>query len=106
MRRKTVNSFGQLVVPDLVSNMYPLIDTTAAWMKRVVDAVILFLTLEGFPAIVTRFHLQTLSSFSHPRSAAYTYEKKDARKALEWVTSVSTALPLLHGFTSLLGSFT
>lgn len=48
------------------------------------------LSPKGFPAIVTRFHLQTMPAFSHARSAAYTYEKKDARKALEWVTRVST----------------
>lgn len=42
----------------------------------------------GFPAIVTRFYLQTLPKFTHMRSSAYIYEKKDYRKAFQWILDV------------------
>ncbi|KAK4234685.1 hypothetical protein C8A03DRAFT_37521 [Achaetomium macrosporum] len=43
----------------------------------------------GFPAIVTRFYLQTIPAFSRMRSSAYIYEKKDYRKAMEWILRVA-----------------
>ncbi|KAL6412020.1 uncharacterized protein AUP68_04400 [Ilyonectria robusta] len=43
----------------------------------------------GFPAIVTRFYLKTLPSFTHVRSAAYIYDKKDYRKAMEWILRIT-----------------
>ncbi|KAM5349870.1 hypothetical protein ACJ41O_006375 [Fusarium nematophilum] len=43
----------------------------------------------GFPAIVTRFYLQTLPSFSHMRSSIYIYEKKDYRKAFQWALDIT-----------------
>ncbi|KAK7414034.1 hypothetical protein QQX98_007066 [Neonectria punicea] len=43
----------------------------------------------GFPAIVTRFYVQTLPSFTHIRSSAYIYEKKDYRKAMEWILRIT-----------------
>ncbi|RYP00592.1 hypothetical protein DL764_006466 [Monosporascus ibericus] len=45
----------------------------------------------GFPAIVTRFYLQTMPSFSHMRSSAYIYKREDYRKALEWILGITSA---------------
>ncbi|RYP90173.1 hypothetical protein DL770_003709 [Monosporascus sp. CRB-9-2] len=44
----------------------------------------------GFPAIVTRFYLQTMPRFSHMRSSAYIYKKEDYRKALEWILGITS----------------
>ncbi|KAF4969203.1 hypothetical protein FZEAL_10269 [Fusarium zealandicum] len=44
----------------------------------------------GFPAVVTRFHLQTLPAFSHMRSSIYIYEKKDYEVAFHWVLNLAS----------------
>ncbi|EFX03505.1 oxidoreductase [Grosmannia clavigera kw1407] len=43
----------------------------------------------GFPAIVTRFHLQTLPAFTHMRSSAYIYKKEDYRRVFSWILSLA-----------------
>lgn len=43
----------------------------------------------GFPAIVTRFYLQTRPAYSHMRSSFYTYARKDFKQALNWILNVS-----------------
>ncbi len=52
----------------------------------------------GFPAIVTRFYIQTLPKFTSMRSSAYIYDKKDYRRAFQWILDVR--LPLLPSLTS------
>lgn len=42
----------------------------------------------GFPAIVTRFHLQTISLPTHIRSSIYIFPKSLFKTALNWVTSI------------------
>jgi hypothetical protein len=46
------------------------------------------LRLLGFPAVVTRFHLQTIPAFSHMRSSIYVYEKQHYEEAFGWVLKV------------------
>ncbi|KAK8160891.1 oxidoreductase [Phyllosticta citrichinensis] len=43
----------------------------------------------GFPAVVTRFYLQTRPAYTCMRSSAYTYAKKDFKKAMNWILSVN-----------------
>ncbi|CAH0051397.1 unnamed protein product [Clonostachys solani] len=43
----------------------------------------------GFPAIVTRFHLQTLPRYSHVRDSTFVYGKENYRAALNWVIKLS-----------------
>ncbi|KAL1638236.1 hypothetical protein SLS56_000044 [Neofusicoccum ribis] len=43
----------------------------------------------GFPAVVTRFHLQTRPSYSCMRSSAYSYANKDFKKAMKWILSIT-----------------
>ncbi|OMP85855.1 6-hydroxy-D-nicotine oxidase [Diplodia seriata] len=43
----------------------------------------------GFPAVVTRFYLQTRPSYSCMRSSAYSYANADFKKAMNWILSVS-----------------
>ncbi|KAL2678424.1 hypothetical protein Neosp_009170 [[Neocosmospora] mangrovei] len=37
------------------------------------------------PAVVTRFHLQTIPAFTHMRSSIYIYEKQDYERAFSWI---------------------
>jgi hypothetical protein len=43
----------------------------------------------GFPAVVTRFYLQTRSLPTHIRTSGYIFAKDDFKKALNWVKSLS-----------------
>ncbi|KAJ4258817.1 hypothetical protein NW762_007904 [Fusarium torreyae] len=43
----------------------------------------------GFPAVVTRFHLQTIPAFSHMRSSIYIYEKQHYEAAFSWVLKLA-----------------
>ncbi|CVL12403.1 hypothetical protein FPRO06_04806 [Fusarium proliferatum] len=43
----------------------------------------------GFPAVVTRFYLQTIPAFNHMRSSVYIYEKKDYEAAFSWVLKLA-----------------
>lgn len=43
----------------------------------------------GFPAIVTRFHLQTIPLPRHIRSSAYIFPKSLFKTALNWVISIT-----------------
>lgn len=43
----------------------------------------------GFPAIVTRFHLQTKPLPTHIRSSAYIFPKDLFKTALSWITSIA-----------------
>ncbi|KAK8235552.1 hypothetical protein IWZ00DRAFT_572327 [Phyllosticta capitalensis] len=45
----------------------------------------------GFPAIVTRFYLQTRPAYSHMRSSFYTYARKDFKQALNWILNISAS---------------
>ncbi|KAJ3528052.1 hypothetical protein NM208_g10393 [Fusarium decemcellulare] len=44
----------------------------------------------GFPAVVTRFHLQTIPAFTHMRSSIYIYEKQDYEKAFSWILGITS----------------
>ncbi|KAI9159005.1 FAD-linked oxidoreductase penO [Paramyrothecium foliicola] len=46
----------------------------------------------GFPAIVTRFYVQTELLKSHARESTYVWDKKHYHKVLEWVTKVCDPL--------------
>ncbi len=78
-KRNTAICSGLLVDPDLVSDNLTF--------EPIFNA--LLTPSSGFPAIVTRFYLQTLPKFTHMRSSAYIYEKKDYRKAFQWILDVS-----------------
>jgi hypothetical protein len=71
------------VAPDLVGSH---------WVS-VIHGTVLLTPSSGFPAIVTRFYLQTLPKFTHMRSSAYIYEKKDYRTAFQWILDVRPHLP-------------
>ena len=43
----------------------------------------------GFPAVVTRFYLQTLPAFTHMRSSVYIYEMKDFETAVGWIVNIT-----------------
>ncbi|KAL1620434.1 hypothetical protein SLS54_006221 [Diplodia seriata] len=43
----------------------------------------------GFPAVVTRFYLQTRPSYSCMRSSAYSYANADFKKAMNWILSIA-----------------
>ncbi|KAF4305776.1 FAD linked oxidase [Botryosphaeria dothidea] len=43
----------------------------------------------GFPAVVTRFHLQTRPSYSAMRSSGYCYANADFQKAMKWILSIT-----------------
>ncbi|KAF9638572.1 FAD linked oxidase [Lasiodiplodia theobromae] len=45
----------------------------------------------GFPAVVTKFHLQTRPSYSCMRSSAYSYANADFKKAMNWILSIHEA---------------
>ncbi|KAK8163247.1 hypothetical protein BC567DRAFT_211326 [Phyllosticta citribraziliensis] len=40
---------------------------------------------------ITRFHLQTRPAYTCMRSSAYTYAKKDFKKAMNWILSISAS---------------
>ncbi|EKG10776.1 FAD linked oxidase [Macrophomina phaseolina MS6] len=43
----------------------------------------------GFPAVVTRFHLQTRPAYKHMRSSGYCYANADFQKAMKWILSIT-----------------
>ncbi|OJD34922.1 fad binding domain protein [Diplodia corticola] len=43
----------------------------------------------GFPAVVTRFYLQTRPAYSCMRSSAYMYANADFKKAMNWILSIT-----------------
>ncbi|KAF2111898.1 hypothetical protein BDV96DRAFT_526280 [Lophiotrema nucula] len=45
----------------------------------------------GFPAIITKFYLQTISLPTHIRESVYIFPKEDFKIAFEWVTSIAEA---------------
>jgi hypothetical protein len=61
---------------------------------QVSDACLLHGT--GFPAVVTRFYLQTIPAFTHVRTSVYIYEKKDYEAAFSWVLKVRSESIVPH----------